>query len=397
MEQEKKEVITSELNATNKSSNTKSPQNLDIEKKSDPEKSYKTGKDYQKVRKPKEKLTQEDILPILKLVAPGTALRSAISDIVRAKTGALIVVDAPGLTKMVEGGFRVNCRFTPQRLVELSKMDGALILSSDMNKILHANVLLAPDIKIPTRETGTRHKAAERTAKQIKTMTIAVSERRNTVTLYYETLRYTLKNSDEVLSRAVESLQLLEKQCEIFNDLLVNLNVLEFTNLQTMNDICLIIERAEIILKIASIIRRYIIELGTEGVLLRIRLKELIKDIEKEELLIINDYSKLKSKKTKNLFSVLSFEELLDIQNIIMALGCREEDIPSNKGMRILNKASIEQADIARLVEEFRNLNAILEAPTEKLIAVLRSESKARELQKDLIKMKEQVMLGKKI
>jgi diadenylate cyclase len=228
-------------------------------------------------------------------------------------------------------------------------------------------------------------------------MTIAVSERRNTVTLYYETLRYTLKNSDEVLSRAVESLQLLEKQCEIFNDLLVNLNVLEFTNLQTMNDICLIIERAEIILKIASIIRRYIIELGTEGVLLSIRLKELIKDIEKEELLIINDYSKLKSKKTKNLFSVLSFEELLDIQNIIMALGCREEDIPSNKGMRILNKASIEQADIARLVEEFRNLNAILEAPTEKLIAVLRSESKARELQKDLIKMKEQVMLGKKI
>lgn len=111
---------------------------------------------YTNVKKVKEKLKQEDILPILKMVAPGTALRSAITDIVRAKKGALIVVDTPNLSKILEGGFRINCRFTPQKLVELSKLDGAMILSNDMNKILSANTLLAPDINIPTRETGTR-------------------------------------------------------------------------------------------------------------------------------------------------------------------------------------------------------------------------------------------------
>lgn len=352
-------------------------------------------KDYTKVSI--KKLKQEDILPILKLVAPGTALSSAIIDITKAKKGALIIVDTQNLQKIIEGGFRVNCRFTPQRLVELSKMDGAIILSKDMRKILYANTLLSPDIRIPTRETGTRHKAAERTAKQFKTIAIAVSERRNTVTLYYENLRYSLKNSSEVLSRAIESLQLLEKHCEIFQDLLTNLNVLEFTNLATINDICLIIQRAEIILKISTMIRRYIVELGNEGVLLRIRLKELVKDIEKEEMLVMEDYSKLKARKTKNLFSVLSFEELLDINNILLALACKEEDTPLGKGSRLLSKAKIEQHDIIKLVKSFKNLNTIFEAPTEKLAAVLNNESKARKLQKDLIHMKEQVMLGKKI
>ncbi|MBS3090784.1 DNA integrity scanning diadenylate cyclase DisA [Candidatus Pacearchaeota archaeon] len=362
------------------------------EKHSTPE---PNSKDYAKVSV--KKLRQEDILPILKLVAPGTALSSAIIDITKAKKGALIIVDTQNLQKIIEGGFRVNCRFTPQRLVELSKMDGAIILSKDMKKILYANTLLSPDIRIPTRETGTRHKAAERTAKQFKTIAIAVSERRNTITLYYENLRYSLKNSSEVLSRAIESLQLLEKHCEIFQDLLTNLNVLEFTNLATINDICLIIQRAEIILKISTMIRRYIVELGNEGVLLRIRLKELVKDIEKEEMLVIEDYSKLKARKTKNLFSVLSFEELLDINNILLALACKEEDTPLGKGSRLLSKAKIEQQDILKLVKSFKNLNTIFESPTEKLAAVLNNESKARKLQKDLIHMKEQVMLGKRI
>ncbi|MFH0831990.1 MAG: DNA integrity scanning diadenylate cyclase DisA [archaeon] len=353
--------------------------------------------EYANAKVPVKKLSQEDILPILKLVAPGTGLGAAILDITKAKKGALIVVDVPGLQKIVEGGFRINCRFTPQRLVELSKMDGAIVLSRDMKKILYANTMLAPDIAIPTRETGTRHKAAERTARQFKTTAIAVSERRNTVTLYYDNLRYSMKNSSEVLSRAIESLQLLEKHCEIFQDLLTNLNVLEFTNLATIKDICLIIQRAEIILKIFSMIKRYVVELGNEGVLLRIRLKELVKDIEKEELLVIEDYSKLKAKKTKSILSVLSFEELLDINNILLALSCKEDDIPLCKGSRLLSKAKMERPDISKLVKSFKSLNAIFEAPTEQIAFVLNNESQARKLQKDLIHMKEQVMLGKKI
>lgn len=341
--------------------------------------------------------SQDDLLKIIRLVAPGTALRAAIQEIVRAKNGALIVADASGLDKIIEGGFRVNCMFTPQRLVELSKMDGAIILSSDMKKILYANTLLAPSIAIPTRETGTRHKAAERTAIQLKTLTIAVSERRRTVTIYYDNMKYILKNTSEIMRRATESLQILEKQCEIFEELLLNLNVLEFTNLTNLNDVCLLVQRAEIILKISSIIKREIIELGKEGTLIRMRLRELIKDLEKEELLVINDYTKLRTKKTKNLLSILSFEELLEIQNIIISLGYSHSDSITNKGHRILNKTGLTSAEIEKAIKEMKNFNALLETPIEDFVRILKSEKKAIKLQKDLVDMKEQVMLGKKI
>jgi len=340
---------------------------------------------------------QEELWRIIKLVSPGTALSAAISDIVRAKNGALIVVDAAGLDKIIEGGFRVNCMFTPQRLVELSKMDGALILSSDMKKILSANTLLAPSISIPTKETGTRHKAAERTARQLKTITIAVSERRGTVTIYYDNMKYLVKNASEILSRATESLQILEKQCEIFEDILLNLNVLEFTNLTNLNDVCLLIQRAEIILKISSIIKREIIELGREGILIRMRLRELIKDLEKEELLVISDYTKLRTKKTKNLLSILSFEELLEIQNMIIALGYSQSDAVANKGYRILHKTELTPVEIGRVVKEVKNFSALLETPLENLEKIIKNEKKSAKFQKDLVDMKEQVMLGKKI
>ncbi|VVB79940.1 DNA integrity scanning protein DisA [uncultured archaeon] len=128
----------------------------------------------------------------LKIFAPGTAIRTALDDLLRANMGALIVVDKEGLLKIVDGGFRVNCKFSAQRLVELAKMDGALILSEDLKKILYANTLLVPSAKIKTRETGTRHKAGERTSKQFKTIVIAISERKRKITLYYGDERYVL-------------------------------------------------------------------------------------------------------------------------------------------------------------------------------------------------------------
>ena len=231
----------------------------------------------------------------------------------------------------------------------------------------------------------------------MKTITIAVSERRGTVTIYYDNMKYLVKNASEILSRATESLQILEKQCEIFEDLLLNLNVLEFTNLTNLNDVCLLIQRAEIILKISSIIKREIIELGREGILIRMRLRELIKDVEKEELLVISDYTKLRTKKTKNLLSILSFEELLEIQNMMIALGYSQSDAVVNKGYRILHKTELTPVEIGRIVKEVKNFSALLETPLENLEKIIKNEKKSAKFQKDLVDMKEQVMLGKKI
>ena len=131
--------------------------------------------------KSEKEASKEEFFAALKMVSPGTPMRIAIDHIVDARKGGLIVVENPLVNEIIDGGFRVNARFTPQRLLELAKMDGAIILSKDMKKINYANVTLAPDIKIPTQETGTRHKAAERTAKMTGTLTIAISERRNQI------------------------------------------------------------------------------------------------------------------------------------------------------------------------------------------------------------------------
>ncbi|MBS3088881.1 diadenylate cyclase [Candidatus Pacearchaeota archaeon] len=138
------------------------------------------------VKTANEKVSQEEFLSILKLVAPGTSFRTAIDGALKTGKGALIVIENESLLPIIDGGFRINCKFTPQKLIELSKMDGALILSKDMKRINAANVLLTPSSQIKSAETGTRHKAAERTAKQTKTLAIAISERRSEITLFYK-------------------------------------------------------------------------------------------------------------------------------------------------------------------------------------------------------------------
>ena len=144
---------------------------------------------------------EKTFLDFLKLVSPGTSLRTVIDDVLRSDLGAMIVFYSPSLQSqnIFEGGFRINSRFTSQKLFELCKMDGAIILSQDLKRILHANVLMNPDTNILSIETGTRHKAAERTARQAHTFVIAISERRKKTTLYHGSSRYYLKSTGELL------------------------------------------------------------------------------------------------------------------------------------------------------------------------------------------------------
>src|SRR3989338_4218512 len=230
------------------------------------------------------------LIGVLKLVSPGTTLRTAIDDILRAGMGALIVVNSEKLDYIKAGGFNVNSSLTHQKIVELSKMDGAIVLSDDFKKIMHANVLLVPDISIKTDETGTRHQAAERTAKQAETLVIAISERRKKISVYHGNLKYILQNTNELLSRAVETLQILEKQREILDELLSNLNVLEISVLVVVSDVCSVLQRIEMIMRTAKMMDRYLIELGKEGGIIKMRLRELLRNIDKEKELILRDY-----------------------------------------------------------------------------------------------------------
>jgi len=338
------------------------------------------------------------LIEVLKKLAPGTSIRTALDDIMRARMGALIVVDKEGVLNLVEGGFRVNCKFSSQKLVELAKMDGAIVLSDDLKKIFYANALLAPNVNIKSKETGTRHQAAERTSKQTGAIVIAVSERKNKITLYYGDLRYVLEQSSEVLRRATETLQILEKQKEIFKDLMINLNILEINNLTTTNDVCGVLQRIEMIKRISDIVRRCLVELGKEGIIVSMRLKELVKGLNNDKDMILRDYFGSKALKIESILRNMNFDFLLEVSNISRVLfeELHEKSI-SPRGVRILSKTNLLEKDVKLLINHFGTLDKVFDADRDDLTKVLKNEDLVDSLRADLESLREKILVGKKV
>lgn len=340
---------------------------------------------------------ERTLIEALKFFSPGTAIRTALDDLMRARMGALIVIESEGVLELVEGGFKIDSKFSAQKLVELSKMDGAIIISSDFKKILFANTLLVPDAKLSTRETGTRHKAAERTSKQTGAMVIAVSERKNKITLYLEDFKYVLENSSEILRRAIESLQILEKQKEIFDDLMIDLNILELNGLVTISDVCNVLQRMEIIKRISDRIRRYLVELGKEGIIVSMRLKDLTKHLSRERNFILQDY--FESFLEANLkLNMMDFDSLLDLNSVSQELfeEVHDEKIFS-KGQRLLNKTNLSEGDIDLVVKSSLSLKEVFEREKDSLGQILNNEGLVESFIKDLENLREKILVGKKI
>jgi len=358
------------------------------------DRNYNSSEDSVKVPSVKveneKKLTKLDIL---RKLSSGTELREGIDNVVSGGMGGLIVVYNLRAEGVFQGGFSIDCKFSSKRLFELSKMDGAIILSEDFSKILYANTLLVPDSNLTSFETGVRHQVAERTAKQINGLIIAVSERRGEITIYYGNSKYVLQPTEVLIRRATETLQILEKQREVFNEILINLNVLELTNLVSIVDVCRVLQRIEMIKRMSGIINEYILELGKDGVILRMRMREIIRGIEKEGIFIIKDYFK-NILETREFFSNLNFEEILDAENIAESLFHESLDksiIP--KGYRILNKTNLNNENIENLIRGFGNLDGIVNS--ENLASVL--GNLADNFKREFINLKEQIMIGKMI
>jgi len=352
-------------------------------------------KSSEKKSKPRK---EKDFIDVLKMFAPGTSIRTALDDILRARMGALIVADNGNLERIVEKGFRINAKFSPQKLVELAKMDGAIILSKDLKKILHANTLLSPSSRTSTKETGTRHKAADRTAKQAQTIVVAVSERKNKITLYYKETSYELAESSEIIRRATETLQTLEKQKEMFNDFLDNLNLLELKRIVTINDVSSVLQRLEIIKRISAIIKRYLAELGKEGMVINMGLKECIKNLDKEEKMLLKDYFSSNPSFASKLLSRMDFDFLLEPMNISRMLFEELHDKPiSPKGIRILKKTNLLERHSTALIKKFKKLDKLLVASDEELLEVLGNEGLVTFFKEEIYNLREKISVGKRI
>ena len=212
-----------------------------------------------------KRITENEITKILKLIAPGTPIRDGLENILRAKTGALLLItdNTEIIKEIVDGGFTINEEYTSAKLYELAKMDGAIVLSGDFKKILFANAQLIPSHQIPTLETGTRHRTAERTAKQTGELVISISQRRNIITIFKDNERYILEDTDLVLSKANQAIQTLERYKKVFDSKLSMLNEYEFNDIVTLDNVIIAIQRAEMVMQIVEEIENQIYELRT--------------------------------------------------------------------------------------------------------------------------------------
>src|SRR6188472_4665602 len=235
--------------------------------------------------------TDKTILSALSEVAPGTALRAGMDDIIRAELGALIVIGDPNaLSFLYSGGMRLDLPFTSQLLYELAKMDGAIILNEPAQKIVYANVQLMPDPSIASEETGTRHRTAERVAKQTEALVISISQQRETVTVFVGHSRYQLELIADVLAKTNQALATLETYRTRLEQVLTRLTALEFQNAVMLDDVLVTLQRAELTTRMAEEIERACVELGEEGRLIRMQLDELVADVPDEKAALVYDY-----------------------------------------------------------------------------------------------------------
>lgn len=236
-------------------------------------------------------MSAQDLLEDIKTVAPGTALREAIDNIIRARTGALIVLgDGPQVMDLVDGGVRLDAEFSPSLLYEVAKMDGAIILNKDLTRITCVNAQLWPKKDIPSQERGIRHKTAERTAVQTGEMVVAISERRNVVTLFRGHSKYVLRDISFILSKANQALQTLSNYRARLDDVIRTLDRLELEGESCLGDVVLAVRRIEMIWKMVATIDRYVMELGIEGRLVKMQRDEIVGDTHRQHTLIIRDY-----------------------------------------------------------------------------------------------------------
>ncbi|MCA9485953.1 MAG: DNA integrity scanning diadenylate cyclase DisA [Nanoarchaeota archaeon] len=340
------------------------------------------------VEKDNSKATEEEFFAVLRTIAPGTNFRAALDGSLRAGKGALIVVENENTTPLFDGGFRINTKFTPQRIIELSKMDGAIILSHDTKRINQSNVLLTPSSKISSNETGTRHKAAERVAKQAGTLTIAISERRHEITIFYKNIRYVLVAADELLRKANENTQLLEKQRELFDSHVERLDMYELSGSANLHQAINVIQKGRIITKISEDLSKSLIELGKESTLLKMRLKEITLGVEKETDLVIKDYTNLDMKKSRFLLNEMTYDSVLDEDNVAKILGYENASAPNAlKGWRLLSRTSLSDSEIASLLRECLTFNEVLKSDADNFKSTL-DESKAEQLKLELGKIR---------
>ncbi|MGI9017216.1 MAG: DNA integrity scanning diadenylate cyclase DisA [Euzebya sp.] len=347
---------------------------------------------------------EETMVDILQLVAPGTVLREGIERIIKAGKGAIMVL---GYDKQMEemrsGGFQLKARLTAQHLSEVAKMDGAILLDDACENILYANVHLVPDSSVHTMETGTRHRTADRVAKQTGKPVISVSESMQIVSLYFGQDKHVLEELSQIMFRANQALATLERYRNRLDEVSAALSALEIENVVTLGNVVSVLQRAERVARIAAEIEHAITELGVEGRLLELQLDELMHGVEHERELVVKDYTADRRRKDARVLervAELTDAELLEPGKVAKAMGYspaeRGDGRPvAPRGYRLLSRIPrLHDNIVQKLVDKFGTLDRLLDATLEDLNTVDGiGEARARSIKEGLARLAESSIL----
>ena len=300
----------------------------------------------------------------LKKVAPGTVLRDGIENILRAKTGGLIVLgDAPEVREITQGGFHIDEEITPERLYELAKMDGAIILDESCKMIWRANAQLQPTVDVEVRDTGIRHRTAARTAIQTGAVVIAISQRRSMITLYRGTDRFVFDDAASLMSKANQALRTLERYCIELQKEFTSLTFLEFEDNVLVNDVVKTVHRCEMVKRIAEELDFYLLQMGNEGFLVEMQKDELTGDVMTAYDNLLGDYTQKPDGRSvsalKKRINALEESEVSDRLYLarFLGFGTGNEILDLQvrpRGYRILSRVPrLPQQTINRIVDHF--------------------------------------------
>jgi len=349
----------------------------------------------------------EALLNALAAVAPGKPLREGLDRILQAGMGALIVVsDGPEVLNICSGGFLLDAAFSPQRLSELAKMDGAIILASDASRIARANVHLVPNPNVPTSETGTRHRTAERVARSIMVPVISVSEDMSIIAVYVGDEKHPLETIPRLLARANQALQTLERYRDRLDGVTASLSALEVEDLVTMRDVINVLQRTEMVRRIADEIAGDIVELGVDGRLVKLQLDELMGGVEDDRRLVMLDYFTPETEwhldQAMAALAAMSTEEVLDAKAVGATLHLPGSlvDLDANvqpRGYRLLSRIPrLPESVIDRIVSRFGTLQKVMRATIDDLDDVTGvGEMRARAIKEGLSRLAETSILDR--
>lgn len=352
-----------------------------------------------------ERSADDALRSTLAAVAPGTELRDGLERILRGRTGALIVLGHDEVVEsMCSGGFALDVGFSATRLRELAKMDGAVVVDASATRILRAAVQLLPDPTIETTESGTRHRTAERVAKQSGFPVISVSQSMRIVAVYVGEHRYVLEGSDVIQSRANQALATLERYKARLDEVSGTLSALEIEDLVTVRDVAAVVQRLEMVRRISEEIAGYVVELGTDGRLMALQLDELVGGVGSDRELVIRDYladGRRSLEEVQHALASLDATQLLDLQHIARVLGLVSaaddslDGAVAPRGYRLLSKVPrLSGVIVDRLVGHFSGLQKLLAAGIDELMAVEGvGEQRARAVREGLSRLAESSIL----